>query len=247
MRDGAPKPKYGSLIFSPAALLFIALIVIGWGLMIMPSAQLKTHQHEFVQIWPVAEYVKALTMWMIMVLAMMVPTLVPLFLKATDNRPKLWPTSRFIAGYLLAWAAFCFAAVLVQWMFRTQLLLDMHMTASSKWLAASLLIGAGAFQWTGVKSLHLKSCRLSLTRMQLGGNRQSSLLRGGINYGIDCIKCCWPMMLTMFVFGLMNIFAMGALTSIMVLEKTSANAKMLVKIIGLALIAAGVVVLFIYP
>ena len=71
------------------------------------------------------------------------------------------------------------------------------------------------------------------------------MIQIGANYGVDCIKCCWPVMLTMFVFGLMNIIAMGALTALMVIEKASSHAQKIVKVSGLVFIGAGLTVIFI--
>ena len=43
----------------------------------------------------------------------------------------------------------------------------------------------------------------------------------GTVYGFVCLRCCWPLMLTIFAFGLMNILAMELLIVIIFMETNS--------------------------
>ncbi len=190
-------------------------------------------------VWSGADFVKALGMWLAMVLAMMVPTLAAQFQNMNLPRLKLTSLLGFVGGYLFVWLGFCVAMVALQWGLRSNLVLSDHMVSSSAWLNAALLIAAGSYQLSQAKRHHLKACRLSLKRA-FGGDGNSQT-HNGINYAVHCIKCCWPLMLTMFVFGLMNIFAMAALTVLMVIEKSSDKAQGLVKMSGALLILIGVV------
>jgi predicted metal-binding membrane protein len=53
------------------------------------------------------------------------------------------------------------------------------------------------------------------------------------------MKRCWPLMLVMFVFGLMNIFAMAASTLLMISERSALRSGRVTKISGAAFLVAG--------
>jgi len=185
--------------------------------------------------WGAVDFAKALAMWLAMVLAMMVPTLLPGFQR---QQAPFGPALRFGAFYLLAWLGFCLVAVGLQWLLRSVQILDAHMVSTVSALNAAVLIFTGAFQLTGTKRRHRTACQTSLN----GAPGYMSAVHSGWIHGVQCVKYCWPLMLTMFVFGLMNLLAMAALTGLIVIEKTLADAGWVVKTSGIALIAAGVVV-----
>lgn len=62
-------------------------------------------------VWSGADFVKALGMWLAMILAMMVPTLAAQFQNMDLPRLKLSPLLGFVGGYLFVWLGFCFAMV----------------------------------------------------------------------------------------------------------------------------------------
>ncbi len=248
--------------FMPARALLILLVATGWLFMTIQSLELSmrgtvadagpgmalfaflTPYLSGLQVlysicvtqsvvWSVVDFAKALAMWQAMVLAMMVPTLLPGFQR--QQRP-FGPTLRFVIFYLLAWLGFCLVAVGLQWLLRSVQILDAHMVSTNSMLNAAVLIFAGVFQLTGSKRRHLKACQRSLH----GAPGDRSAVHTGWIHGVQCVKCCWPLMLTMFVFGLMNLLAMAALTGLIVIEKTQADAGWVVKTSGIAFIAAGV-------
>lgn len=179
-------------------------------------------------------------MWGIMVLAMMVPTPMPIFKPGKGEALGLSVTVRFVFGYLVAWTGFYVAATALQYGFKTGAVLGMHNSSAAVWLNVTLLIGAGLFQLTNTKQIQLNACQLSLQRLKSSEGR---IVISGVSYGTDCIKYCWPIMLTMFVFGLMNIYVMAALTAIMVAEKTVKRTDLFAKITGSLFIAAGLIAL----
>lgn len=181
--------------------------------------------------WGAVDFAKALAMWQ----AMMAPTLLPGFQR---QQAPFGPALHFVTFFLLAWLGFCLVAVGLQWLLRSVQILDAHMVSTVSALNAAVLIFAGVFQLTGSKRRHLTACQTSLN----GAPGDMFAVQSGWTHGVQCVKCCWPLMLTMFVFGLMNLLAMAALTGLIVIEKTLADAGWVVKSSGIAFIAAGVVV-----
>ena len=264
MSKGLPGQAPMPWAFQPARALLILLVATGWLFMTIQSLELSmrgtvadagpgmalftflTPYFSGLQVlysicvtrsvdWGVVDFAKALAMWQAMVLAMMVPTLLPGFQR--QQRP-FGPALRFVTFYLLAWLGFCLVAVGLQWLLRSAQILDAHMVSTELVLNAAVLIFAGVFQLTCTKRRHLKACQRSLH----GAPGDRSAVRSGWIHGVQCVKCCWPLMLTMFVFGLMNLLAMAALTGLIVIEKTLTDAGWVGKSSGIAFILAGVVV-----
>ena len=59
----------------------------------------------------------------------------------------------------------------------------------------------------------------------------------GRRHGLFCLGCCWALMLVMFVAGVASLIWMGALTVLMVYEKTAARGAKAVPAAGIALLA----------
>ena len=56
-------------------------------------------------------------------------------------------------------------------------------------------------------------------------HRAGARFRLGLRQGLDCLGCCWALMLVMFAVGVMNVVWMAALGLIMAIEKMSATAR----------------------
>jgi predicted metal-binding membrane protein len=67
--------------------------------------------------------------------------------------------------------------------------------------------------------------------------------RLGRGHGVYCLGCCWALMLLMFAAGVAALWWMGALTALMVYEKTARGGRRLVPYAGVALLVLAVLVL----
>jgi predicted metal-binding membrane protein len=115
---------------------------------------------------------------------------------------------------------------------------------SSPIVGGLVLIGAGLFQLTPLKTACLSKCRTPMmflnTRWREG--RSGSFIMG-LDHGTFCLGCCWALMLVMFVAGVMNLFWMAALAALMLAEKIVPNGDMLAKLTGWGLLAGGVLMI----
>ena len=175
-------------------------------------------------------------LWNVMMVAMMLPSLLP-WLFLFDGK-RLW---LFVGGYLTVWAAYCFAAAAVQGTLQDRILLTDTLALSPR-VGGALLIFAGAFQFTPIKNACLTKCRSPighlLTRWKSG---HLFAFRVGLSHGANCLGCCWALMAVAFALGVMNLWWMGALTLLLVLEKTAPKGALIGKALGGALIAYGTV------
>ena len=124
------------------------------------------HAMTGVQPWTAAEFGLRLAMWAVMMVAMMVPTAVPMTLlyaavarKAAAQHSPVAPAFVFVAGYAAMWAVFGLAATTTQWGLDRAALLSPMMVSRSAWLGAVLLIAAGVYQLTPLKNACLRNCR----------------------------------------------------------------------------------------
>jgi predicted metal-binding membrane protein len=190
-------------------------------------------------------------MWWVMMAAMMLPSAAPmllLFAQVTrkaraGNRPYV-PTGIFAAGYLAAWGGFSVLATVLQWGLEQLGLLSSMMVATSYWLGGALLILAGIWQLTPVKGVCLRHCRSPLSFL-VGRWRPRRLgaLRMGLEHGSYCLGCCWFLMGLLFFGGIMNLFWIAGLAVFVLLEKTIPLGHWFGRLIGIAAIACGMLLL----
>jgi len=196
------------------------------------------------------EVVLFVTGWTLMIVAMMLPTTIPLLatfraLVGRRHRPSLL-VGATIVGYLATWTAFG----LVAWIGDR----GVHATVDAvPWLAANprfVLAGtfvlAGAYQFSRLKYRCLDECRSPLgfivNRWQGRRERREAFLLG-VAHGLFCVGCCWSLMLVMFALGLGSVAWMLAIGAITAIEKNTARGRSLGRPLGVVLLLAGLLVI----
>ncbi len=184
-------------------------------------------------------------MWMLMALAMMLPTAIP-FIRDYANMHKSTVSLLWVlcAGYALVWLGFALPASLLQNHLFIWQLVDHEGILNSKLYSGLLLIAVGLYQFSPFKRTCLHKCRQTtpfLLAHWRGG--VSGAFRLGMLHGLYCLGCCWALMLLGFVGGVMNLLWMGLAMIIMALEKLPNIGKYLDRPLGIVLCGLGVVVL----
>ena len=62
----------------------------------------------------------------------------------------------------------------------------------------------------------------------------------GIDHGVYCVGCCWALMLLLFVGGVMNVYVIAALTTLVTVEKMVWAGELSSRVTGAILIALAV-------
>ena len=185
--------------------------------------------------------------WTLMIVAMMLPTSLPLvalfhsFVRERPNRGRL--TALVVAGYLSVWTLF---GLLVHSSDRF-----VHVTAErSGWLEANTwVIGAGTvllaglYQFSPLKYKCLDKCRSPLSFVMEhwhGGRGEQEAFRLGAHHGLFCVGCCWSLMLLMFAVGIGSLAWMLALAVVMAVEKNVSWGRRLSMPLGVLLIGSAV-------
>ena len=198
--------------------------------------------------WTAADFGLMFLMWSVMMAGMMIPSASPMVLMfATINRSRreadtpYVPTGLFLSAYILVWTAFAGLATLANWVLHSSGLLTSMMGASaSNYLGGGLLIVAGLFQWSPLKSACLSHCRSPMSFL-VNDWRDGpwGALGMGLRHGTYCLGCCWALMGLLFVLGVMNLAWIAALAMFVLLEKAAARARVITAVSGLILVLWG--------
>ncbi len=200
--------------------------------------------------WSVTDFVLMAIMWAVMMVGMMTPSAAPMILiyaragrmAAEAGRP-IAATGWFTAGYLAVWIAFALAATTAQWALERFALVGPAMASASRVMGAALLVTAGLYQWTPLKDACLSTCQSPLQFvLRRGGFRREAgaAFRLGADHGRYCVGCCWALMALLFVGGVMNVLWIAALAVFALAEKVVPRGRVVSRVAGVGLIAAGI-------
>ena len=201
--------------------------------------------------WSPVYWLTMLLMWWVMMIAMMVPSAAPMILlyarvvRHGQTRGQIpdavAPTAVFTAGYLICWLGFSALATALQFALeRSGLVHGMMMWSTDRWLTAGLLIGAGLYQLSPLKTACLAQCRSPaefLARHWRPGRLGAFQL--GIVHGAYCLGCCWALMLLLFAGGIMNLVWIAGLAILVLIEKLAPFGAVLTKPIAVLLLLLG--------
>ena len=179
-------------------------------------------------------------MWAGMMAAMMVPAAAPSTVLHARMSRSTWLSAAYATGYLGAWAAVGIAYAAAHWALQAGGLMHMGMRLASAPLAGSVLIAAGAYQWSPLKARCVARCRSPLGFM-LNEWREGTwgAFTMGLRYATWCVGCCWMLMAVLFVVGAMSV-AWAAVIAIYVLaERLIPGGQRFDRMIGAALAAWG--------
>lgn len=198
--------------------------------------------------WAAAELGPRMLMWSVMMVAMMVPTAIPMTLvyaavarKAEREGRPVAPTFVFVAGYIAIWVLFSVGATAGQGGLDELSLLSPSMSSSSRYLGGGLLVAAGLYELTPLKHACLAHCRAPahfISQRWRGG--LSGAFGMGSSLGVYCLGCCWILMGLLFIGGLMNLLWVAAIAAFILLEKTVPLADRGARVVGVVMIAVGV-------
>jgi predicted metal-binding membrane protein len=229
--------------------IVLAAVTVAWAAAIAAQASgaASVVHHDTVLadgLPPAGAVLLFLAGWQVMIAAMMLPSSLPLvrmFAAASFAAPgRGRALAAFLGGYALVWTAFgtlAFAA-------------DMGLHAlvnASAWLerrewaiAPSVLMLAGAFQFTPLKDACLRACRHPASFIHRHYRRGTAGGFGlGARHGLFCVGCCWALMAVMFAVGVASLIWMALLTALMVHEKTRPTGARTVPLTGTTLLALG--------
>lgn len=196
--------------------------------------------------WGASDWATVFAMWVAMVAAMMLPSALPVLTAHADlGAVRAAKGERVVSpivlglGYLAVWTAFALVATLAQGALTQARLLTPAGLPASLVLAGTTLIAAGFYQFSPLKAGCLIRCRSPrVIFTESWSDRVAGVFRQGIEQGLDCLGCCWALMVVMFAVGVMNVVWIAVIGAVMVWEKLTSS-FWASRVIGVVLIVWG--------
>jgi predicted metal-binding membrane protein len=238
----------------PLAILIVALSALAWLALWLwgqsPYGRFLSHHNLDAIRGNGALALVFIAGWVVMIIAMMLPTSLPLitlfqsFTRQRPNRAQL--VALLIAGYLAVWVLFGILVYAGDWALH-QAIDHSARFATNAWMLGGLaLILAGAYQFTPLKYYCLDKCRSPLSFILghwHGHDEARQALTLGAYHGLFCVGCCWSLMLLMFAVGVGSLGWMLVLGVVMAIEKNLPWGRRLSVPLGVALLAWGMLAL----
>src|SRR5215831_8026206 len=147
------------------------------------------------QRWPVAA-VSFVGMWVVMMVAMMLPSLAPMLWRyrqavgSTGETRKAWLTLLVGGGYFFVWTLFGMAVYPLGIALAA---VEMHQPVLARTVPIAVglvVLIAGAIQFTSFKAHHLSCCREASGHNGTLPADASTAWRHGLRLGLHCSQCC---------------------------------------------------------
>ena len=200
------------------------------------------------QTWPGAA-VSFLAMWLVMMAAMMLPSLVPMlrrYRQAVGGTGEIAVGRLTVlvgAGYFLVWTLFGMIAFPLG-VALAQVAMEQPTLARAVPVAAGVIVvTAGVFQFTAWKAHHLACCRELSARCRILPADADSAWRYGLNLGFHCSCCCIGLTAVLLVIGVMDLRAMAVVAAAITIERLAPAGPRVAQAIGVVLIGTGLLVI----
>ena len=185
--------------------------------------------------------------WTLMIVAMMLPSSVPLVVTFGALVGRRAQPARLVAllllGYLLVWAGFGFVAWAADRGVHVAVDALPWLAAHPQLILAATLLVAGLWQFSPLRDRCLDECRSPLgfvLNRWRGVSERREALAMGISHGAFCVGCCWSLMLVMFGVGISSLTAMLVLGGLTAVEKNLPQGRRLTRPLGVVLVLAAV-------
>jgi predicted metal-binding membrane protein len=200
------------------------------------------------QTWPGAA-ASFLGMWLVMMVAMMLPSLVPMlsrYRKAIDTRgePRLGRLTTLAGvGYFFVWAV---VGMLTFPMGVLLTAIEMQHPALARavpFAVGVVVLIAGCLQFTAGKARHLRCCRQLTGRGRTLPADAGTAWRHGLRLGLLCSRCCGGLMALVFAIGVMDLRAMAAVAAAITVERLAPAGNHVARAIGAVVFGAGLLLM----
>jgi predicted metal-binding membrane protein len=192
------------------------------------------------QTWPGAA-ASFLGMWVVMMVAMMLPSLVPMLWRyrqavGRTGETRLGRLTALVGvGYFFVWTVFGMAVFPLG---AALAAIEMQQPALAR--AVPIAVGgvvliAGALQFTAWKARQLAWCRESSPLPADAG----AAWRHGLRLGLHCSQCCAGPMAILLVIGIMDLRAMAVAAAAIAVERLAPAGERVAHAIGAVVVGAG--------
>jgi predicted metal-binding membrane protein len=188
-------------------------------------------------------------MWTVMMVAMMLPSLVPMLWRyraavGSIGTTRLDGLTALVGvAYFLVWTAFGVVALPLGLALAA---IEMQQPALARAVpvaAGVVVLMAGALQFTKWKARHLTCCRETPGRGRTLAADAGTAWRHGLRLGLHCSCVCAGPMAILLVIGVMDLRAMAVVTAAITAERLAPAGERVARAVGGAVVAAGLLLI----
>ncbi len=186
-----------------------------------------------------------LTMWDVMMLAMMIPCLVPMLLRyrrtvdQTSPRRLGWLTFLTGLGYFIVWTIIGLIVFVLGIQLNAILMQYEYLSLMVPIAVGIVILAVSLLQFSNWKLHQLTCCQTPPFGGQKVPDNASTALKHGLRLGIQCSRCSVGLMSILLVIGMMNLFVMAIVTIAITFERLAPASKWVTGTIGTIGIGTG--------
>jgi predicted metal-binding membrane protein len=191
-----------------------------------------------------------LGMWVVMMVAMMLPSLVPMLARyrrvvGSTGETRLWRLTVLVGlGYFSVWAAFGMLAFPVGVALATVTMQVPSLARAVPIATAVVVLIAGALQFSTWKARQLACCRGASGAVSVPRRRDiGTVWRYGLRLGLHCTYCCAGLTAILLVTGVMDLRAMAIVAVAITLERLAPAGQRVARALGVVIVTVGVVLM----
>lgn len=203
------------------------------------------------QSWPGAA-ASFLGMWLVMSVAMMLPSLVPMLWRyrrgvgrtsGASVARRGWLTALVGMGYFFVWTAVGVAVLPIGLAFSAIVRHDPSLERAVPLASAGVVLVAGLLQLTRWKARRVAVYVDAASRGRVLAADAGTAWRHGVRLGVHCAHACVGLMAISLVAGAMDVRVMALVTAAITAERIAPRGDRVARGIGIVGIAAGLVLM----
>ena len=198
--------------------------------------------------WWTGSAASFLGMWIVMMAAMMLPSLAPTLWRYREAAGRSGAARPYrltaIVGmaYFLVWTLFgMFVFPIGTAIARVQMELS-ELTRGVPIAVGVVVLVAGALQFTGWKAHHLARCR-EVPRCRTLPRSAGTAVRDGLRIGLHCCHSCFGFVAMLLAFGIMDLRAMAVVTAAISAERLAPSGERVARATGALAVAVGLLLI----
>jgi predicted metal-binding membrane protein len=190
-----------------------------------------------------------LGMWIVMMVAMMLPSLVPMLRRyreavGASGEARLDGRTAVVgAGYFLVWTVFGMAAFPLGVALAAIAMRQPTLARAVPIAVGLVVMTAGLVQLTAWKARHLACCRESPGPGRTLPADTATAWRHGLRLGLHCVRCCSGLMAVLLAVGVMDLRAMAVVAAAVTAERLAPAGQPVARAIGAVAVGAGILVI----